>query len=85
MTTNKVVINETVARFMPRPFIARTKRGRKEGINLTEIFNANRNVIAKLRQRHFSWTEIHHVLKNFGVSHSYLSLHLWKKKNYKNI
>tara|TARA_R110000868_G_scaffold331324_1_gene592302 strand:+ start:675 stop:911 length:237 start_codon:yes stop_codon:yes gene_type:complete len=74
----QTLINPNLAPYLPRPFISRQKAGRH---GVMKAFEANRNIIAKLRQRKFSLMEIHVTLKNLGLNHSYPALHSYVNSN----
>lgn len=86
MKTNAMtVLDRASALNMPHPDMGYDKKGRKTKEESSFAhFDANRTGITVLRRRDFTWAEIHNILKNFGVVHSYPSLILWKNTHFED-
>lgn len=54
----------------------------KYNTGATKILDANRLGIAKLRQRRFSWSQIHQCLSKVGVVVKYADLYQWQMKRF---
>mgnify|MGYP001594449517 CR=1 FL=1 len=73
-----------IAAFVPRPKIV-DGRGRPfKGREIMPTLEANRDGIAKLRQRGFGLTDIHRVLTSWGVKCSYQTFYSYMKNVYSN-
>jgi hypothetical protein len=79
---NKTVINPLVGKYISRPSKVERRGRPKLGQEIKPMLDANRPLISKLRQRRFSWPEIHTTLNNLGIRHSAQSLYVWKNDRF---
>lgn len=49
----------------------------------TAILDSNRKGIAKLRQRGFSWTQVHQALQRVGINVNYANLYCWQLSRFR--
>lgn len=75
-----VLIDRNTALTLPHPNMGYGRMGRKSVEDSSfAAFDRNKGAINILRnQRGFSWSEVHIILKNQGIEHSYPSLIQWK-------
>jgi hypothetical protein len=63
-----------------KPFVIRKGW---ENRGATALLDGNRKGIAKLRQRRFSWTQIHAILVRMGMNIDYNNLYQWQLRRFK--
>lgn len=49
----------------------------------TMILDKNRKGIAKLRQRGFSWSQVHQCLERVGIDVNYANLYQWQLRRFR--
>lgn len=51
--------------------------------DITRVLDMNRNGIALLRKRRFSWTQIHQCLQRVGIDVDYNNLYQWQLRRFR--
>jgi len=69
-----------IASIVPKPVRPEGRGRRAKGDELRPRLDANADAIMKMRQRHFTWADILHVLNTWGIKCSPPSISEWNKQ-----